>query len=60
MITPSPRGTARIGDSDVVDSAGVILSGVAMLLLLCPGWKGGELVYRHRVGVADADQTPIV
>jgi uncharacterized membrane protein len=48
------------GGSDVVDSTGVILSGLAVLLLLYTGWKGGELVYRHRVGVADADQTPIV
>lgn len=48
------------GGSDVVDSTGAILSGVAVLLLLYTGWKGGELVYRHRVGVVDADQTPIV
>lgn len=48
------------GGADVADSTGVILSGVAVLLLLYTGWKGGELVYRHRVGVVDADQTPIV
>jgi uncharacterized membrane protein len=50
----------RAGGDDVVASAGVILSAVAVLLLLYTGWKGGELVYRHRVGVADTNSTPIV
>lgn len=26
---------------------------VVVVILLFTGWKGGELVYRHRVGVAD-------
>lgn len=43
------------GGSDVVGSTGVILSAVVVLLLLFTGWKGGELVFRHRVGVADTD-----
>jgi uncharacterized membrane protein len=30
---------------------GLALSAVVVLLLLYTGWKGGELVYRHRVGV---------
>ena len=33
--------------------AGVILSGVVVVLLLFNGWKGWNLVYRHHVGVAD-------
>lgn len=49
-----------VGGNDVVGSTGVILSGVAVLLLLYTGWKGGELVYRHRVGVIDTDTTPNV
>jgi uncharacterized membrane protein len=30
---------------------GVLLSAVIAVLLLYTGWKGGELVYHHRVGV---------
>jgi len=40
---------------------GLILSLVAVGLLLFTGWKGGEMVYRYRVGVLehpDATQTP--
>jgi uncharacterized membrane protein len=36
-----------------IASPGVYLSGVAFLILGFTGWKGGELVFRHRVGVAD-------
>lgn len=32
---------------------GVILSGVVTLLLIFTGWKGGEMIYRHRVAVLD-------
>lgn len=32
---------------------GLILSLVVVLILLFTGWKGWEMVYRHRVGVAD-------
>jgi uncharacterized membrane protein len=32
---------------------GLILSLIAVALLLFTGWKGGELVYRYRVGVED-------
>jgi uncharacterized membrane protein len=38
-----------------IGSLGVYLSGAAFLLLGFTGWKGGELVFRHRVGVADGD-----
>jgi uncharacterized membrane protein len=31
------------------------MSLVVVLLLLFNGWMGGELVFRHRVGVADED-----
>ena len=36
-----------------IASPGIYLSGVAFLILGFTGWKGGELVFRHRVGVAD-------
>jgi uncharacterized membrane protein len=32
---------------------GLILSLIVVCILLFTGWKGWELVYRHRVGVAD-------
>jgi uncharacterized membrane protein len=32
---------------------GLTLSAVVVLILLFTGWKGWEMVYRHRVGVAD-------
>ncbi len=41
------------GGPDAVAPIGVILSGVVVVLLLFTGWKGWEMVYRHRVGIAD-------
>jgi uncharacterized membrane protein len=32
---------------------GIILSAIVVAILLFTGWKGRELVYRGRVGVAD-------
>jgi len=42
----------RYGASAVVP-LGLGLSFVAVLLMLFTGWKGGELVFRHRVAVYD-------
>jgi|SRR3954470_13689393 len=39
--------------ANAVIPAGIILSGVVVLMLLFTGWKGWEMVYRHRVGVAE-------
>lgn len=33
---------------------GTVLSGIVVAILLFTGWKGWELVYRYRVGVADS------
>jgi uncharacterized membrane protein len=41
------------GAEAAVSPAGVILSGVVVVLLLFNGWKGWEMVYRWHVGVAD-------
>lgn len=38
---------------DAVLPKGIILSAVVVLILLYTGWVGWEMVYRHRVGVAD-------
>jgi uncharacterized membrane protein len=43
---------SRDGYTAVVPE-GVILSGVVVLILLFTGWMGWEMVYRHRVGVAN-------
>jgi len=43
----------RLGDDTFIDSTGVYLSGLVVLILLYSGWKGGNLVYRHGVGVHD-------
>jgi uncharacterized membrane protein len=32
---------------------GIVLSLIVVLILLFTGWKGWEMVYRHKVGVAD-------
>ena len=33
--------------------AAIWLSGIFVLLLAFNGWQGGQMVYRHKVGVAD-------
>ena len=43
---------SRDGYTAVVPS-GLILSGLVVVILLFTGWMGGEMVYRHRVGVAN-------
>ena len=37
---------------------GHLISLIAVLLLLFNGWKGWNLVYKHRVGVTDAPPGP--
>lgn len=36
---------------------GIVLSGVVALLLMFNGWMGGELVFRHGVGVHDRHES---
>src|SRR5262245_57522753 len=47
----------RYGSSAVVP-LGLGLSFVAVLIMLFTGWKGGELVFRHRVAVYDEPPPP--
>ncbi len=47
----------RYADPAAVGTAGLVISLIVVLLLLVSGWKGWEMVYRHRVGVSD--QTPL-
>ena len=43
----------RLRDPGFIDSTGVYLSGIVVLILLYSGWKGGDLVFRHGIGVRD-------
>lgn len=39
--------------SAAIVPTGLVLSLIVVLILLFTGWKGWEMVYRHRVGIAD-------
>ena len=43
---------SRDGYTAVVPT-GIILSGFVVLIMMITGWLGGEMVYRHRVGVTE-------
>jgi uncharacterized membrane protein len=43
----------RMKNPDSIASTGVYISAVVVLILLYSGWKGGDLVYRHGMGVHD-------
>jgi len=43
----------RLDNPDFADSTGIWISGIVVLILIYSGWKGGDLVYRHGVGVHD-------
>ena len=43
----------RLKDPTSIATTGVYISLVVVLILLYSGWKGGNLVYRHGVGVHD-------
>jgi uncharacterized membrane protein len=45
------------GSSAIVPK-GLVLSLIVVCILLFTGWKGWEMVYRYRVGVADAADSP--
>lgn len=45
----------RLTTPDSVLDIGIYLSGLTVLILLYSGWKGGELVYVHRVAVHDRE-----
>jgi uncharacterized membrane protein len=43
----------RLRNDSFIDSTGVYISGIVVLILLYSGWKGGDLVFRHGIGVRD-------
>ena len=54
LLSFSVRWSA--GPVDGVLPWGLLLSAIVVGLLLFTGWKGGELVYRHRVGMTGSPQ----
>ncbi len=43
----------RLHSDAAIGRVGVYLSVIVVLILLYSGWKGGDLVYRHGIGVED-------
>lgn len=43
----------RLHNDDAVRGVGIVLSIIVVLILLYSGWKGGDLVFRHGIGVDD-------
>jgi uncharacterized membrane protein len=41
----------RLNNNDAIGKMGVYLSVIVVLILVYSGWKGGDLVYRHGIGV---------
>jgi uncharacterized membrane protein len=44
----------RLNNNDAIGKMGVYLSVSVVLILVYSGWKGGDLVYRHGIGVHDS------
>jgi uncharacterized membrane protein len=43
----------RLGHDEFIASTGIYISVVVVLILVYSGWKGGDLVFRHGIGVGD-------
>ncbi|HET6536393.1 MAG TPA: DUF2231 domain-containing protein [Sphingomicrobium sp.] len=43
----------RLNNNDAIGGIGIILSVIVVLILLYSGWKGGDLVFKHGIGVRD-------
>ena len=41
----------RLNNNDAIPKVGIYLSAIVVLILVYSGWKGGELVFRHGIGV---------
>jgi uncharacterized membrane protein len=44
----------RLHSNAQIPRIGIILSAIVVLILLYSGWKGGDLVFRHGIGVDDS------
>lgn len=43
----------RLHTNEPIPRIGIVLSAVVILILFYSGWKGGDLVFRHGIGVRD-------
>jgi|SRR6185437_6034789 len=43
----------RLHSDAAIRGIGIVLSVIVVLILLYSGWKGGDLVFRHGIGVRD-------
>lgn len=43
----------RLNNNDSIGKVGIYLSVIVVLILIFSGWKGGDLVFRHGIGVID-------
>jgi uncharacterized membrane protein len=43
----------RLNNNDAIGGIGIVLSVIVVLILLYSGWKGGDLVFKHGIGVRD-------
>lgn len=46
-----------VSPATIILPVGLILSWVVAVLLLVSGWYGGELMFRHKVGIVGSDET---
>ena len=46
----------RLRNSHSIASTGIYISLVVVLILIYSGWKGGDLVYKHGMGVYDRSE----
>ena len=45
----------RLHSDAAIRGIGIVLSAIVVLILAYSGWKGGALVYKHGIGVNDAE-----
>jgi uncharacterized membrane protein len=43
----------RLNNNDAIGGIGIVLSVIVVLILAYSGWKGGDLVFKHGIGVND-------
>jgi uncharacterized membrane protein len=57
LVLAAVNAYLRIGDHAAALPGGIVLSFIVVAILLVTGWMGGELAYRHKIGVFDGDAT---